>query len=73
LRRQACKQAFHCGDRGGVAVDRERVEPASEQVEEIPPGATASVEHPPAHVEPSPQQLIEDVDVDVADERTQFG
>jgi hypothetical protein len=50
LRRRACKQAFHCDVAGGVAVDRERVESASEQVDEIPPGATASVEHPPAHV-----------------------
>ena len=46
---------------------------ARHEVSEIPPLAAADVQHAPAHVETAARELIEEIDVDIAEERPNLG
>ena len=61
------------GHRAGVLVDRVNLEPAREKIRQVASGAAARVEHAPPRVETAPQQLIEQVDVDLPELRAQLG
>jgi hypothetical protein len=53
-------------DGGRHAVDAEACEPLLQKIDEIPPLATARVQHAAAPVETPAQELIEEIDVDLA-------
>ena len=57
---------------GVVLIDAVALEPMLQEVDQIPAVAAAGVEHARARIEPAAQQLIEDVDVDVAELRAQL-
>ena len=51
----------------GSCVGGEDLEPGAEQIHEISAGPGASIEHPHARRDPPAQQLIEEIDVDLAE------
>jgi plasmid stability protein len=61
----------HRRHRVRVAVHGKDVEASCEEIRQIPSAATSSVEDAAARIEPATQQLIEQVDIDVAEERVQ--
>jgi hypothetical protein len=44
----------------------------SQEVGKVSAGAAAGIEHTPAAIEAAAQELIEEIDVDVAERRAQF-
>ena len=60
-------------DRRRIAIDPEAAEAAAEQVHEVAAVAAAGIEHARPAIETAAQQLIEQVDVDLAERRVQLG
>ena len=56
-----------------VAIDAPALESLREQVAEVPPVAAAGVEHPRAMVEAPLEELIEEINVDVAEVGSERG
>ena len=54
-------------DRGRILIDAEAAEAVPHQVDQIAAFPASGVEHPPPPIETAAQQLIEQVDVDVAE------
>ena len=67
LGRQTRGQRLHGLDRGRVRIDAEHLEAAAQQMHEIASRSAAHVEHPHARRDAAAQQLVEQVDVDVAE------
>lgn len=61
-----CQRA-HLRNRVRVQVVPEHIEPLAQQVDEVASATAAGVEHPPARGDAAAQQLVEEVDVDVAE------
>ena len=59
-------------NRGGILVHAETREAMLQEVDQIPAVAAPGVEHTRTRVEPAAKNLIEEVDVDVAELRSQF-
>ena len=67
MRRELRKQPRDRRDRGRVAIGRQHLEPPGQEVRQVPARATAGVENAATLIEPPPEQLVEQIDVDVAE------
>ena len=59
----------HRINRGRIGVYRQHIEASAQEVRQVAPGAAARIEHPPPMVESAAKQLIEQIDVDLAELR----
>jgi hypothetical protein len=66
-RRKCGEEAPRGGDRLGVRVDGMDVEPVRQEIWKVASGAASGFEHTPPGVETTAHELIEEVDVDVAE------
>jgi hypothetical protein len=66
LRGETRRQPLHGGNRIDIQVDRKHLVASSEQVDEVAPRTAARVEDPHRRRQASTQQLVEEVDVDLA-------
>ena len=71
MRREGCRHPAHGRDRGSVCIYTGYVVARAKEVDEIPALAAPGIEDPHAGRYPAAQQLIEQVDVDVAELRSQ--
>ena len=62
----------HGDDRVGVGIDRADVVALAQEVHEVSSGAAARIEHLASRGDPSAQDLIEEIDVDRAEERREI-
>jgi hypothetical protein len=60
----------HRINRGRIGVHGPHIEAAVQEVGQIASGAAARIEHAPAMVESAAEQLIEQIDVDLAELRS---
>ena len=72
IRSDASRRPSHDLNGRRVLIDAVAVEPALQQIDQISSVAAASIEDTRPRVEASAQQLIEEIDVDVAELRPQF-
>ena len=72
LRREPRRRLLHQLNRGGILVHAEAGEAVLQEVDQVPAVAAAGVEHARAGVEPAAKNLIEEIDVDVAELRPQL-
>ena len=66
-RRELRRERPDAGQRAGIAVNPETGESAPEKVDEIASVAAPRIEYACAAIEPAPQDLIEEIDVDLAE------
>ena len=67
LRRQRGRKPAHPGIASGSASTAETLESVPEKIGQVASVAAAGVEHPAAPIEPAAEQLIEQIDIDVAE------
>jgi hypothetical protein len=73
MKAAALRPGSHRVDRRRVGVNRPHVEPALQEERQIPTGAAPGIEHASSPVEPAAQQLIEQIDIDLAELGAQVG
>ena len=67
------RQVTHGPNRRRIGVHPPHIEAVSQEIRKIAPTATAGVEHTAATVESAAKELIEKIDVDLAEFHAQFG
>src|SRR5262249_54384023 len=72
-RRDLRRERARVCDRGGVAVDAETGKAPAQEISKVPAGTASGVEDAGSAVEPSPQQLVEQIDGDLAELRAEIG
>src|ERR1035441_1591545 len=70
-RRESSGEGLHASNRGAIGIDRADVVTLAQEEHEVASRAAARVEHGTSREDPSAQKLIEEVDVDRANERRQ--
>ena len=70
---QRGRELAHGVNRHGIGVHRPHIELAAQEIRKIAPGAAAGIHHARTTVETAAKELIEQVDVDPAELRFQFG
>jgi hypothetical protein len=66
-RRQLCGKSPYRADRGRVLVHSHHVEPAPQQVHEVPTTSAPGIQYRHTRCDTATQQLVEEVDVDLAE------